>query len=401
MQRYAFDKIWFADNQKWLLWLLNAPVIKIWFRKVLGIKEKEKIFEIQPNNYKVDLGLKWTKKDGLKHYYKGIFTARNSMSERMFEAFYPVWSLMHTWDLFADRKIPQLSFGFSTLTQHPYDATAGIEGVVQRTGVTENWATIIAGAGNGTDTSTYPYPLYIYSHTVSGQFIRLNRYIMTFDTSSIGDDDTISEATIGWKGDGYKVDGLGITPNINVYGATPASNTALANSDYGQCGSTAFATAIAYADIASGYNNFTLNASGLANISKTGYSRFSFRNANYDVAGSAPAWSSDEASATYHYHDSPDGAKLVVTYTSEITINLPLGTLSLTGQLPTTTGNIVINMVLGTLSLIGNIPSIKITGWVNRAKSSISSWSSPSRNSSVWTERSKNTSSYTNKNRNT
>ena len=39
----------------------------------------------------------------------------------------------------------------------------------------------------------------------------------------------------------------------------------------------------------SAYNDFTLNATGISNVSKTGVSKFGLRNPEYDVANSAPA----------------------------------------------------------------------------------------------------------------
>ena len=67
----------------------------------------------------------------------------------------------------------------------------------------------------------------------------------------------------------------------------------------------------------SGYNDFTLNANGIAAISKTGISKFSARNANYDVAASSPPWVDSGLSSLYFYMAEQGTGykpKLVVTY---------------------------------------------------------------------------------------
>ena len=89
-----------------------------------------------------------------------------------------------------------------------------------------------------------------------------------FDTSSIPDTDEISAAD-------FKLYITAIadvfTQTINLYSSNPASNTAIATTDYDYTdfGTTAFATGIATsAATTAAYNTWVLNASGLANISK-------------------------------------------------------------------------------------------------------------------------------------
>ena len=156
-----------------------------------------------------------------------------------------------------------------------------------------NWATLVASAGTNAEENDN-VAVYIRSGTTSGKWRTIFRYILLFDTSTLPDTDTIASATLSVAG-GAKEDGNSITPNINVYSSAPASNTTLAAGDFDSLGSTAFSTAITYASFdVSGtvYNNFPLNASGLAAISATGVSKYGLRNANYDVAGSPPTWTS-------------------------------------------------------------------------------------------------------------
>lgn len=150
------------------------------------------------------------------------------------------------------------------------------------------WATLRAAAGNfSSDTATAEG--YFGWDPVAGTHQYLYRSIFLFDTSGIPDTDTISSATLSLRGT-VKADPSSNAPNLNIYASTPASNTAVANGDYQQVGSTEFSTSISYAAFSTtGYNNFALNASGLAAISKTSVSKFGARNANYDVANVAPA----------------------------------------------------------------------------------------------------------------
>lgn len=149
--RYLFDKIWFGENQKILLSLLNAPIIRIWFRWALRIKRgdcNEKITEIGPNHFswgdKLILEDYLVFKDGHKELFdrnkskhrklasklkteKGLalqrtadFRGRNIFSERLFYAFKPFWLLCHLWDvLIANRLKPAWNLGFDDLTVQP------------------------------------------------------------------------------------------------------------------------------------------------------------------------------------------------------------------------------------------------------------------------------------------
>ena len=69
-------------------------------------------------------------------------------------------------------------------------------------------------------------------------------------------------------------------------------------------------------------NDFTFDATGRGNVSKTSNSKFGVRNANYDVANSAPTWASLGYQSTFGCYMSEDATnkpKLVVTYTLPVT----------------------------------------------------------------------------------
>lgn len=366
MQRYAFDKIWFEEHQKGLIWLLNAPIIKYWFRWVLRIHKdcsfKEKICEIQPNSYKVYLGLFLTKK-GLRHKFRLDFRTHNKFSKRLYHAFYPLWLAFHIWDLFADKFTPQLSFGFSTLTVYP-DAdveSTSVDGTVTRSGVNESWASIRGGAGTAAAPSIDGSHIFLISCSASAnQFDFLRRSICLFDTSALGAGTSISNAVISIFGYA-KTDDNSFAPNTNIFGSTPASNTDLVSSDFSQTQDVAFATAITYANWSTvAYNDFTLNATGLAAIAKTGISKFSVKNDNYDAANSAPVWSSGMGMAVNGWFADAIGTstdpKLVITYTittQDLILLCAQGSFTLTGVATTFVKALKMAMAYATFTLTG------------------------------------------------
>ena len=318
----AFGSLFFILHQGKLLWLLNAPVIGRWFRRVLRISGESssvgnrRITRIIPN------AIFWW--DG--PHQAAEFRTHAKFSKRLYYAFRPLWWAMHAWDwCVADRWVPELSFGFSTLTSSP-DAdpeTNTVDGRVQQTytaGSGVPWATLIADAGNAfNDSTTIEGAVSISSDSGTNVWRFLCRGIFLFNTSALTSSASISSAVKSLYGSS-KADNLVIAPTINIYTSNPASSTALAAGDFTSLGSVAQCdTAITYAGWSTaGYNDFTLNATGRGNVSKTGISKFGTRNVNYDVAAVAPAWSASTNSQLNCYQADQTGTandpKLVVTY---------------------------------------------------------------------------------------
>ncbi len=196
--------------------------------------------------------------------------------------------------------------------------TSSVDGIVYDTSNDLAWANIIIEAGSGAGPSTAATQLVgMKSSTTSSQWASLYRGIFLFNTVSLPDDALLTGVTFSIYGTG-KLDELGITPNICIYSSSPASNTNLVAGDFDSLGSTVLSTNISYVDWnTAGYNTFTLNADGLAAISKTGVSMLGARNANYDVAGIAPNWVSNKSSyLNCAYADQGEAYKplLVVEY---------------------------------------------------------------------------------------
>ena len=209
---------------------------------------------------------------------------------------------------------------------------ATVDGKVSREGVDATWSTIVAGAGNTLDNTSVDYSAPIlWTSNTNNQFQVLGRTIYIFDTSSIPDTDTITSATFSLYGNLKTIGvGWGISPSIDVYLATPASDAAIVATDFTQIGTTSqTGSALAYASFSTtGYNDFILNATGISNISKTGNTRFGTREATYDVPNvdpSATSWVGNKLSYMDSFSHNQTGTandpKLVVTHTTPSTSN--------------------------------------------------------------------------------
>ena len=199
--------------------------------------------------------------------------------------------------------------------------STSVDGSVIRSVAASTWDSLVTGVGTGHKDDGADWPLvcfFTHSGTVTDRFNNLYRAILLFDTSTIPAGATISTATLSVFFY-YKLDGLGILPDLNVYSSNPASNNDLINADYNTLGSTPFCdTSLAYNDIQ--FNNLTdfeLNAAGRAAITPAGVTKLGIRNANYDVANTPPAWSYEVTTLIYALQADYGGAlrpKLTVNY---------------------------------------------------------------------------------------
>jgi hypothetical protein len=223
---------------------------------------------------------------------------------------------------FSNTNYPLYISDSSTFYPDEQTETTSCDGAASQSynyGSGESWATIIAAAGNG-GTSALSPGVIITSDNVSGKWGELRRGIVLFDTSALTGDATVSAAVFSLYGED-KYDYISIAPDINVYSSAPASNTIIVAGDYDSLGATAFCdTPISYASWSTeGYNDFTLNSTGIAAVSTTSITKLGVRNASYDVAEISPEWASYNNTAVLGY-DTEQGAgykpKLVVTYTA-------------------------------------------------------------------------------------
>lgn len=405
----AFTEDWFKKHQAVLLWLLNTPVIKIWFRWAMRIRKHDcplgtKIKEIAPNRYTIDAGMRFFKRSALlktmsqdkrrnraqrrhaeimlKRVERGIepdreyllpavttdFRTHNKYGKRVYYALKPFWWMLHYWDeIFADKYVPEYSFGFDTLTAYPdaHPETTTVDGYIKRDVASESWATIHDSTGNEVDdTSTVLTVIRITGDSASNMWEAIARSIFLFNTASIDDAATISAAVLSLYGFG-KTDGLSATPNIDIYTSTPASNTALANGDYLQIGTTSqTGTPVTYSGWStSAYNAFTFNGTGIGNVSKTSVSKFGARNANYDVANTPPTWSSAASFMQCYFADesgTTNDPKLVVTYSTSIDVTVASSILAATFSLPAGAVTLGVGIAPAVQSIVASLPAMTV-----------------------------------------
>ena len=230
--------------------------------------------------------------------------------------------------VYAGRGIPKYPVMLnteSTFFPDPDPETTSVDGYVGRGGTNLTWADVHDGAGTfSSDTVVNDDCMDIVSGSTAWN--QLLRSIFLFDTSSIPDSDNITATVISFfHFITAEQDSAVITPNVDIYTSTPATNTALVNADYGQTGTTSqTGSAMSWTTWNSNgsvYIDFTFNATGRDNVSKTGVSKFALRNASYDVANSEPgAHTNTATSNTRCYYadqaDTTNDPKLTVTHSA-------------------------------------------------------------------------------------
>ena len=254
------------------------------------------------------------------------FRTHPKFAKRLYYAFRPVWWALHVWDwLVADRFVPQWSFGFDVLTAYPDPPAAPVTScnglTIRYTGGSgDSWANVRLLAGTHVQTFGPNYFARIVAHTEVDKWDWISRTVFLFDTSAIGSTKQVTAATFSLFANGG-ANTFGGAAQFNVYTSNPTSNTGVITTDYNiaKWGSTALSSALTFGTtfVIGAYNAFTLNASGLAAISKTGVSKLGTRSVN-DADNVPPSWASAGNQAFNGYLADDAGLtrdpKLVVTY---------------------------------------------------------------------------------------
>lgn len=145
---------------------------------------------------------------------------------------------------------------------------------VERAGVNQTFSNIRSGAGTTVSTPAVNTDVLLFSSSTTNQFKELDRVIILFDTSTLPANATITSASITIAAYGV-ITNMGST-TMELVSSNPASNTNIVAADYSTLGSTSFAS-ISQASIStSSPTVFTLNSSGISNISIGGISKFGF-----------------------------------------------------------------------------------------------------------------------------
>lgn len=163
--------------------------------------------------------------------------------------------------------------------------------------------------------------------TDKGVFYTITRFFTLFDTSALGSGATISAATWSVAANGGTKANAD-SQDIDLVSSNPASNTSIAGDDYDQVGTTVYGSLAvsSWVDTNNTYNNISLNASGLAAISKTGITKFAAR-LSRDTDNTAPTGNGYVGGYMADNTGTSSDPKLVITYTGATTTPKPKPTL--------------------------------------------------------------------------
>ena len=309
----AFNSKWFAKHQARILAACNAPFVGRWTRAALGIDAPPDsvVVGIYPNS------VTWRRAplSGGRLVLTTDFRTHRKFAKRMYFAFEPIWRAMHCVDIPLERLNPAWGFGFSTLTTFYSETGNSVDGWCARHSVVgESWAAMRGGNGTNADDGDTSATNIIYM--TGSDFNWLYRIRAGFDTSAIGSGSTILSGTFS----GYGVGGMTTTwGSVCLCNVSPGSPTAIVAADYQTFGTTLYSGDVWYRGgvptwVEDAYNGFTLNAAGLAAISKTGTTEIGLRDYTYDLLNVEPAASSYFGLKMACAEAGAVAPKLVVTY---------------------------------------------------------------------------------------
>lgn len=316
----------FRKYAKLVTWFSNTSIGK----EYLDLSLDEKIGLFLPNGYHKKIG---NNKYEATFYSRALYAPKLLPALRVVDFFNKIGAysdikqiqkaLLYEVDNFRlfnnpfGYKHKDLRLRFLTLTKNP-DAnpeSTTVDGLVARTGVQEAWATIIAAAGTIADDSSADMYCQATSGSGTPNWNNIYRIFTLFDTSSLTTSAIISAAVYSLYLLGQ---GNALEYDLRLVTTTPASNTALATGDFGSQGTVAQATDLTPPLTLNAYNDWTLNATGLGNISKTGITKFGLRLAK-DADAAAPTWPGAGLVSDSRQYQAGDSAsnkpKLVITYT--------------------------------------------------------------------------------------
>lgn len=313
----VFDKYWFKEHQKTLLYLCNHRIIKYWFRWILRIhrdvKFNELIHSIAPNHYTLKLN---------ENTFKTDFRVHNKFSNRLYFAIKPFWFLLHGIDLIFNRYELNYSFGFDTLTTYSAAGTnSPVDGAVYRSDANKTFTQLRDSAGTAASATSVGINAYLFSGTTTNRYTELSRGFTCFDCSSLDDGVTITAAVLSYVF-ATATNNFGGSVCITE-GKLSATNNVVTGDYAGTLNyTTRWATDVAITSITAddtNYTNFSFNETGISAISKTGVTTVSMR-VSWDVDNTEPTWQSAKIDQLTIRSADNSGTtrdpKLIVTYTA-------------------------------------------------------------------------------------
>lgn len=188
------------------------------------------------------------------------------------------------------------------------------------------WATVRGAASGASTSNVWVDTAACGQHAdFDGANYRICRAWFHFNTASIPNDATISSAFIRLVGTSTAFANANTT-TADIVASTVVSDTALADADFDLRGTTVWGEIALASWNQAGNNDLTFNATGLSNISLTGYSKFAMTNSR-DTDNSAPTGLNRVS-----FDDDPANQIFSVTYTVPSTGGVPTRGLMGIGQ---------------------------------------------------------------------
>jgi hypothetical protein len=175
----------------------------------------------------------------------------------------------------------------STFYPDPHAESTSVDGNCYRL-TNGTWSSLHDGVGEGKNDNGASLPIQaIFVST--GEWSDLRRMGLLFDTSALTGQ-TPTSATVG-QTVSYNDFSVGSDGSLALCAFSPASNTALANSDYSNFGTTRFSDTDIPDSSWTGTLTWSVNASGLAAVDVEGISKFGVI-LDFDLDDAEPSWSS-------------------------------------------------------------------------------------------------------------
>lgn len=212
---------------------------------------------------------------------------------------------------------PQVHLVEDTFNPDADPESTSFDGRTFRTG-NETFSTIRNGNGSGVlDASGDDLVSMLNASSTTNQYAVLGRVYTLFDTSSIPSGSIIDSGVYSIYTVSVSNDQL--NQSIGLVEATTSSNTGATASDYQDSvgHTTLLATAKDVTGLATGgYNDFTLNASGLNAVTAGSITKLGIKGSS-DYSNSAPTWSSSHTCRiTFRFADQGSSEpKIVINYT--------------------------------------------------------------------------------------
>lgn len=199
-----------------------------------------------------------------------------------------------------------------TVFPDPNPETNTVDGYCEHSGLV--WATVRSATAAALGDDSAASNTTAFTSDLNGITFTITRSFFLFNTSSLGAGATISAAVISFNAQGTKANGD--STSLIIVDGTPASNTAIVAEDYDQTGSTEHGSIAlsAWVETDGTYNDVTLDASGIAAISKTGITKFAGRLA-LDLNNVIPTGNNYIGIYFADQAGTSNDPKLVITYT--------------------------------------------------------------------------------------